>query len=164
MRVLLGEAGETDDIFAQDHITVIEANIDDMNPEVCGYVMEKLVRNYPRSRYIDEVQFRRAEYFFTRRRYMDAEDAYATIVKMGVASSYYELSVYKLGWTYYKQELYEDALHQFITLLDYKVSAGYDFSQTEDETERKRTKDTFRVISLGFSNLGGADSVVKYWV
>ena len=126
-------------------------------------VMEKLVRNYPNSRYIDEVQFRRAEYFFTRKRYMDAEDAYATIVKIGVASSYYELAVYKLGWTYYKQELYEDALHQFITLLDYKVSVGYDFSQTGDETERKRTEDTFRVISLGFSNLGGADSVVKYF-
>jgi len=126
-------------------------------------VMEKLVRNYPRSRYIDEVQFRRAEYFFTRRRYMDAEDAYATIVKMGVASSYYELSVYKLGWTYYKQELYEEALDRFITLLDYKVSVGYNFSQTDDETEHKRTEDTFRVISLGFSNLGGADSVVKYF-
>jgi len=126
-------------------------------------VMEELVRNYPRSRYIDEVQFRRAEYFFTRKRYMDAEDAYTTIVKIGVASSYYELAVYKLGWAYYKQELYEDALHQFITLLDYKVSVGYDFSQTGDETERKRTEDTFRVISLGFSNLGGADSVVKYF-
>ncbi|MCP4284791.1 MAG: tetratricopeptide repeat protein, partial [Gammaproteobacteria bacterium] len=126
-------------------------------------VMEKLVRNYPNSRYIDEVQFRRAEYFFTRRRYLDAEDAYATIVKIGVASSYYELAVYKLGWTFYKQELYEDALHRFITLLDYKVSVGYDFSQTDDETERKRTEDTFRVISLGFSNLGGADSVVKYF-
>jgi TolA-binding protein len=126
-------------------------------------VMEKLVRNYPNSRYIDEVQFRRAEYFFTRKRYMDAEDAYATIVKIGVASSYYELAVYKLGWTFYKQELYENALHRFITLLDYKVSAGYNFSQTEDETERKRTEDTFRVISLGFSNLGGADSVVKYF-
>ena len=36
-------------------------------------VMDRMVRDYPRSRYIDEVQFRRAEYFFTRRRYLDAE-------------------------------------------------------------------------------------------
>ena len=40
---------------------------------------------------------------------------------------------------------------------------GYDFEQTEDEQERKRTDDAFRVISLSFSNLGGADSAVEYF-
>jgi TolA-binding protein/LysM repeat protein len=127
-------------------------------------VMEQMVRDYPRSRYIDEVQFRRAEYFFAHRRYMDAEDAYSSIVDMGVGSLFYDLALYKLGWTFYKQELYEDALHRFIALMDHKVSVGYDFAQTEDEPERKRTEDTFRVISLSFSNLGGADSVVEYFL
>jgi tetratricopeptide (TPR) repeat protein len=126
-------------------------------------VMERLVHDYPGSTYIDEVQFRRAEYFFTHRKYLDAEDAYASIVARGVASSFYELALYKLGWTFYKQELYEDALHKFIALLDHKVSEGYDFAQTEDEQERKRTDDTFRVISLSFSNLGGANSVMEYF-
>ena len=126
-------------------------------------VMEKMVRDFPKSRYIDEVQFRRAEYFFAHRRYMDAEDAYSSIADMGVGSLFYELALYKLGWTFYKQELYEDALHRFIALMDHKVSVGYDFAQTEDEPERKRTEDTFRVISLSFSNLGGADSVVEYF-
>ncbi len=42
LRILLGETGESDELFAHDHITVVETNIDDMNPEVCGYVMEKL--------------------------------------------------------------------------------------------------------------------------
>jgi tetratricopeptide (TPR) repeat protein len=126
-------------------------------------VMDRMVRENPRSRYIDEVQFRRAEYFFTHRRYMDAEDAYASIVDIGVSSSFYKLALYKLGWTFYKQELYEDALHRFIALLDHNVSIGYDFAQTADEQERKRVEDTFRVISLSFSNLGGADSVVDYF-
>ncbi|MGA7142908.1 MAG: LysM peptidoglycan-binding domain-containing protein, partial [Desulfobacterales bacterium] len=45
----------------------------------------------------------------------------------------------------------------------YKVSKGYDFAQTKDEQERKRTEDTFRVISLSFSNLGGANSAEKYF-
>ena len=126
-------------------------------------VMDRMVRDFPRSRYIDEVQFRRAEYFFVRRRYLDAEDAYTGIVNTGVSSSFYELALYKLGWTFYKQELYENALQWFIALMDHKVSVGYDFEQTEDEQERKRTEDTFRVISLSFSNLGGADSVVEYF-
>ncbi len=126
-------------------------------------VMNRMARDYPTSRYMDEVQFRRAEYFFTHRRYLDAEDAYKSIVEIGVGSSYFQLALYKLGWTFYKQELYEEALHQFIALLDYKVSVGYDFAQTEDGLERKRMEDTFRVISLGFSSIGGADSVVDYF-
>ncbi|MBU1982795.1 tetratricopeptide repeat protein, partial [bacterium] len=126
-------------------------------------VMDRMVREFPRSRYIDEVQFRRAEYFFAHRRYLNAEDAYTSIVGIGVGSIFYELALYKLGWTFYKQELYEDSLDRFIALLDHKVSVGYDFSQTEDEPELKRTEDTFRVISLSFSNLGGADSVVEYF-
>ena len=40
---------------------------------------------------------------------------------------------------------------------------GYDFEQIKDEQERKRAQDTFRVISLSFSNLGGAYSVVEYF-
>ncbi|MBN1276908.1 MAG: tetratricopeptide repeat protein, partial [Deltaproteobacteria bacterium] len=126
-------------------------------------VMERMVREYPASHYIDEVQFRRAEYFFVHKRYLDAEDAYKKIVDMGKGSSFYELALYKLGWTFYKQELYDEAQHRFIALLDHKVSIGYDFEQTEDEAERKRMDDTFRVISLGFSNLGGADTVVAYF-
>jgi tetratricopeptide (TPR) repeat protein len=126
-------------------------------------VMDRMVREYPHSRYIDEVQFRRAEYFFTRKRYLDAEDAYKSIVTMGASSLYYQLALYKLGWTFYKQELYDDALDRFIALLDYKVSTGYDFAQTADKAERKRMEDTFRVISLSFSNTGGSKSVVEYF-
>jgi tetratricopeptide (TPR) repeat protein len=126
-------------------------------------VMDRLVREFPQSRYLDEVQFRRAEFFFAHRRYLDAEEAYASIVALGVGSSFYRLALYKLGWTFYKRELYEEAAHRFIALLDYQVSVGYDFDQTEDEQERKRMDDTFRVISLSFSNLGGADWVVAYF-
>ncbi|WP_303906225.1 tetratricopeptide repeat protein [Thiohalomonas denitrificans] len=126
-------------------------------------VMNRIVKEYPRSRYMDEVQFRRAEYFFTRSRFLDAEDAYQAIVGIGVSSSYYELALHKLGWVFYKQDLYEAALHKFIAGLDYKVSVGYDFEQTENKTEKKRIDDTFRVISLSFSNLGGPDMVTDYF-
>lgn len=126
-------------------------------------VMDQLVRDYPRSRYLDEMQFRRAEYYFTRKRYLDAEATYKNIVEMSAVSSYYELALYKLGWTFYKQELYEDSLQRFIALLDHKVSTGYDFAQTTDDQERKRVEDTFRVVSQSFSYLRGASSVMEYF-
>jgi tetratricopeptide (TPR) repeat protein len=126
-------------------------------------VIDRLVAEYPHSRHIDEVQFRRAEYFFTRKKYLDAEDSYSAITQRGVGSDYYELALYKLGWTFYKQELHEEALHQYVALLDYKVSTGYDFDQSEDEDAERRVADTFRVISLSFSNLGGPEVVEEYF-
>jgi tetratricopeptide (TPR) repeat protein len=125
--------------------------------------MERLIRANPHSSHLDEVQFRRGEYFFTRRRYRDAESSYSGIVKMGAASEFYELALYKLGWTLYKQEFYEEALQKYIALLDHKVSIGYDFDQTHDEDNDRRVADTFRVISLSFSNLGGPETLPEYF-
>ncbi len=126
-------------------------------------VMNQFIASYPESRYLDEIQFRRAEFYFTRKKYLDAEDAYKAIVTMGPTSYYYELALYKLGWTFYKQQLYEEALGYYIALLDYKVSIGYDFSKQIDPIESKRVEDIFRVISLSFSNLGGADVTVDFF-
>jgi TolA-binding protein len=126
-------------------------------------VIERLISEYPNSRYIDEVQFRRAEYFFVRRNYFEAEQSYSAIKEEGVSSDYYELALYKLGWALYKQELHEEAINEYVSLLDYKVSTGYDFDQTQDEAAERRVSDTYRVISLSFSNLGGPEAVEKYF-
>ncbi|MFL6437106.1 MAG: tetratricopeptide repeat protein [Terriglobales bacterium] len=125
--------------------------------------MEQLIRENPHSEHYDEVQYRRGEYFFTRRRYRDAENAYSAVVNLRTASSYYELALYKLGWTLYKQDLYDEALDKYMALLDYKVSVGYDFDQRHEEEDERRVSDTFRVISLSFSNLGGPEAVGKYY-
>ena len=125
--------------------------------------MEQLIRENPNSQHYDEVQYRRGEYFFTRRRYRDAESAYSAVVNLKTASSYYELALYKLGWTFYKQDLYDEALDKYMALLDYKVSIGYDFDQKHEEEDERRVADTFRVISLSFSNLGGPEAVGKYY-
>ena len=126
-------------------------------------VMEQLIAAYPRSKYLDEVHFRRAEHFFTRKKYRDAEGSYEAIIAMGPVSEYYELALYKLGWSLYKQEMYDEALHQYVALLDYKVSIGYDFDAQHDEGDERRIADTFDIISLSFSNLGGPEAVQQYF-
>jgi len=126
-------------------------------------VLNRLVKEYPSSRHIDEAQFRRAEYFFTRKKYLDAEEAYQAVIDFGISSAFYDLALYKQGWAFFKQDLYEEALNDFIALLDYKISIGYDFEQLTDKIERKRIDDTYRVISLSFSYLGGPSEVIKYF-
>jgi TolA-binding protein len=122
-----------------------------------------LVAKFPESRHLDEIQFRRAEYFFTRKKFFDAEKAYGAIVTHGPSSDYYELALYKLGWTLYKQMMLEEAIESYVTLLDHKVSTGYDFDQPEDDADEQRISDTYRVISLCFSDLGGAETVTAFF-
>jgi tetratricopeptide (TPR) repeat protein len=125
--------------------------------------MELVIRANPNSVHFDEVQFRRGEYFFTRRKFRDAENAFSAITNLGAHSSYYELALYKLGWTFYKEELYEEALQQYMALLDYKVSTGYNFDEKHEKEDERRVADTFRAVSLSFSNLGGPDAVQQYF-
>jgi tetratricopeptide (TPR) repeat protein len=135
-------------------------------PDEAMQVADRLIEEYPESRYVDEVFFRRGEYYFVRKKYLDAEEAYLAVVRRGESSSFYELALYKLGWSLYKQELYEEALHQYIALLDYKLSTGYDFDADygeEGEGDERRVADTFRVVSLSFSNLGDPDELARYF-
>jgi tetratricopeptide (TPR) repeat protein len=133
------------------------------NAEEAINMMDRLAKSYPHSRYIEEVQFRRGEYYFTRKKFPDARDAYHAIVDIGARSPYYELALYKLGWADYKLEKYEEGVNQFAALLDHKVAAGYDLNHPKDAFDEKRIGDTYRVMSLSFSYLGGADAVAGYF-
>jgi tetratricopeptide (TPR) repeat protein len=98
-------------------------------------VMERLIDQYPDSSHIDEVQFRRGEYYFTRRKWLKAEGAYTAVKHIGAGTEYYPLALYKLGWTFYKQDLLDEALGEFIALLDWRSRAA-----TTSTTRRTRTR------------------------
>jgi tetratricopeptide (TPR) repeat protein len=132
-------------------------------PDEAMQIMNRFVAKYPYSKYADEVQFRRGEYYFVRRKWIDAEQAYSAVTGLGTTSSYYELALYKLGWSLYKQFLYEEALHRFMAMLDHQLTIGYDFNTLDEEDEGHRINDAFRVVSLSFSNLGGPDVVDDYF-
>lgn len=131
--------------------------------EIAMQTLEQLIKQYPGSRHIDEAQFRRAEYFFTRKKYLDAEEAYQAVIQDGKGSEFYELALYKLGWSFFKQDLYEEALREFIKMLDYKIDNGFELDNVENKIENKRIGDTYRVISLSFSYLGGAEAIVEFF-
>ena len=132
-------------------------------PEEAIKVMERLVAEYPYTRTADEVNFRRGEYYFVRKRWRSAEQAYRALVATGPDSSFYEHGLYKLGWSLYKQAFYEEALDNFIAVLDHRKMNGYVFEQYEEEGAAHRVTDTFRVISLSVDNLGGVEVLEEYF-
>ncbi|MDH5618210.1 MAG: tetratricopeptide repeat protein [Gammaproteobacteria bacterium] len=126
-------------------------------------VMERLVAEYPYSDMADEVHFRRGEYYFVRKRWRDAEEAYRAVVVTGPDSEFYELGLYKRGWSLYKQASYTEALHSFIALLDHRKMSGHVLDGYESEGVASRVSDTFRVVSLCFDNLGGPEVIENYF-
>ena len=125
--------------------------------------LDRIVRQYPYTPLIDEVQFRRGEILFVRKRYHEAELAYGAVVKTGRRSNFYDQALYKYGWSQFKQSRYDDAINSFIRLIDEKAAGGRAAINAMSPIEKQRLNDTLRVVSFSFSYLGGADAVDKYF-
>lgn len=132
-------------------------------PDDAMAVMEQLVNGNPDSPLVDEVQFRRGESFFAQRKYRDSEKAYQSVVAKGAASEFFEPALFKLGWSFYKQAAFEEALHRYFALIDHKVGKGYVLGAKHSAAEDRRVEDTFNVIALSFSNLGGPEVIGEYF-
>src|ERR1700734_2614191 len=80
--------------------------------------LDQLVARYPKSRYIDEAQFRRGEILFADKSYPAAQAAYEAVIKIGSKSGFYNQSLYKHGWSLFKQGESERSLQSFAGVLD----------------------------------------------
>ncbi len=131
-------------------------------------VLNELVAKYPDTALIDEVQFRRGEMLFLRKDYNAAEMAYQDVIKAGDSSRFYEQSLYKLGWSQFKLAWHEDSLSPFFELLDRKladaqVGDGEERLAAFSRAERELIEDTFRVLSISFSYMQGAESIDDFF-
>lgn len=130
-------------------------------------VLNELVDKYPDTLLIDEIQFRRGEMLFLRKNYNDAELAYKDVVAYGDASRFYEQSLYKLGWAHFKLGWNEESLAPFFELLDRKIS-NIELQEGENRLEQlsranqELVEDTFRVLSISFSYMAGADTITEF--
>jgi len=117
--------------------------------------MDRIVADYPDSRYMDEVQFRRGEYLFVDQQHRAAEQAYGDVIRRYPQSIYFEKSLYKYGWSQFKQGRFEDALASFIRLLDINQENGnireIDFDPDLPRADQELLADVTRVIAISLS-------------
>ena len=117
--------------------------------------LDRIAADYPDSKYIDEVQFRRGENLFVLRDYAGAEAAYGVVVRDHRDSLFYDKALYKYGWTQFKQDRYEDALASYIQLLDVYLEAGkvgeIGLDPGLSRADQELLDDVLRVVSLNFS-------------
>jgi len=130
--------------------------------------LDMIVARYGQSRDIAEVQFRRGELLFSNRRYADAQHAYEAVLAHGRSSSnFYIQSLYKHGWSLFKQGQNEDSLQSFGDLLDLMLVDPRDAARMRDwnalgRADRELVDDTLRVMSIAFAYLDGAKSIDEF--
>ena len=85
------------------------------NPSKALASLDQLVSGFPNSRYMDEAQFRRGEIVVRRARpNVKSQAAYEAVIKTRLQSSaYYNQSLYKHGWSLFKQGENERSLDSF---------------------------------------------------
>ena len=129
--------------------------------------LDRMVRDYPGTRYASEAQFRRGELLFTAKDYAGAEKAFAVVLASPDASPYQDRSLYMLGWSQYKQGRLDDGLKSFLGVLDLKIAGregevGLDAIAGLTRADRELVEDTFRVASISLANLKGAESIPEF--
>jgi len=133
-------------------------------PDQALATLDQLIARYPNTRMMDEVQFRRGELLFSAKDYRQAASAYAVVINRGQSSAFYTQSLYKHGWSLFKQSLNEDSLPSFAGVLDQELLGGVKGASMHPLEELSRANqelvdDTLRVMSITFSYLDGAQSV-----
>jgi cellulose synthase operon protein C len=124
-------------------------------PEKALSTLDDVLRRYPKSPQLDEVQFRRGELLFSARDYRKAQDAYQYVVTKGDKAAFLSQSLYKHGWSLFKQGLNEESLPSFAGVLDRTMLAKDTRALIPVEklprASRELADDTLRVMAVTFS-------------
>jgi cellulose synthase operon protein C len=134
-------------------------------PDAALATLDRIVQHYPQSPQLDEVQFRRGELLFSAKRYPDAEHAYAAVISRGASSAFYQQSLYKHGWSLFKQSLTLDSLPSFGGVLDRELGTRPGRSvrlESLKRADRELVEDTLRVMSITFSYNDGIGSLERF--
>jgi len=130
--------------------------------------LQRLIREYPQSAYIDDAHFRRGELLFKLGQFDDAAAEYRHVLALGAATPFFQPAQYKYGWAQYRQSNYEAALDVFLTILSRELPAGALADARAALAglapgKKDLAQDAMRVVSLSFAQLGGGEAAQKYF-
>jgi tetratricopeptide (TPR) repeat protein len=124
-------------------------------PEKALATLDDILKRYPKTTSMDEVQFRRGELLFSGKDYRGAQVAYQFVVSQGDKSSFLTQSLYKNGWSLFKQGLNDDSLPSFAGVLDRTMLSKQTHKliplDKMPRANRELADDTLRVMAVTFS-------------
>jgi tetratricopeptide (TPR) repeat protein len=110
-------------------------------------VYDKLLKNYPSSKYVPEAHLAFADYFFEIGQLDDANDRYKMVLKFPKSSAYW-YAMYKMGWIHLNKQRFQDALETF-----FQVAQATRNDPKQEVLNRASKKDFVRA----YAEVGKAD-------
>ena len=110
-------------------------------------VFDKLIKNYPNSKYVPEAHLAFADYYFEQGQLDDAEARYKMVLKFPKSPAY-NYALYKMGWIDLNKQRFQEALDTF-----YQVSQITKSDKKQEVLNRASKKDFVRA----YAEIGKAD-------
>ncbi len=110
-------------------------------------VYDKLLKNYPNSKYVPEAHLAFADYYFESNQLADAEARYKMVLKFPKSSAF-QYAKYKLGWIHLNLSRFQEALEAF-----FEVAQATKGDKKQEILNRAAKKDFVRA----YSEIGKAD-------
>jgi len=110
-------------------------------------VYDKLLKNYPNSKYVPEAHLAFADYYFEAGQLADAEARYKMVLKFPKSSAYW-YAMYKMGWIHLNLQRFQEALETF-----FQVAQATKTDKKQEILNRAAKKDFVRA----YAEIGKAD-------
>ena len=115
---------------------------------------EEIINKYPQSAINLESHFRLGEYYFDRRDFNNAIIHYRFLLGKW-DNPYFDMALYKLGWSYYNINEYPDAISTFIYLLEDMNLVERTNSQILSKNKTDLRTEAIQYIASCFTEYGG---------
>jgi len=110
-------------------------------------VYDKLLKNYPNSKYVPEAHLAFADYYFEAGQLADAEARYRMVLKFPKSSAFW-YAKYKMGWIHLNLQRFQEALETF-----FEVAQATKNDKKQEMLNRVAKKDFVRA----YAEIGKAD-------
>ncbi|MBU8899549.1 tetratricopeptide repeat protein [Corallococcus sp. M34] len=119
---------------------------------------QELIARYPKSRFATEAHVRIGEYWFDNYVDPDALPKAAEAYKAAVSDKdhpLYDKALYKLGWTYYRMDRFDEAVDAFLTLADFYEAQKQAQGDEAGGGDLREEALQYVAVSLADENWGG---------
>jgi len=131
------------------------SHLDEGNREKARDFFARLIAETPASPLVPEADFRLGEYYFERREFTEAIQHYRRLLDKW-DSPYFEMGLYKLGWSYYNIDDYANAISTFVYLIEETTAlsgAGRVAGGAKSKADLRR--EAIEYVAASFTEFGG---------
>lgn len=128
--------------------------------EVAAHTFEALVERFPQSRFVAEADTRIGEFYFDANMLPKAAIAYEQVLRYP-ESPFYDKALYKLAWTYYRQDRFDDAVKHFTLLVDFADKSKAQGGKSGSDLRQEAIE--YMGISFAEETWGGVEKAKIYF-